>query len=217
MTQLRFFNPYADIRETNNRLPHWQQFGAVYFTTFRLGDSIPDHLRRQWEYERAIWFSHNPEPWSDEVEQEYHDRFSRQIEWWLDVGYGSCVLRQPDCAKIVADTLHFFDGVRLSMISFVVMPNHAHALFVQNPDWLIEKVLQSWKRYSCREINKVLKRSGSLWLKDYFDRLVRNEIHFANCVRYIRHNPRKANLRPGEYILYENELACRIPDRSRMI
>src|SRR5207244_227864 len=38
MTELRFFNPYAAIRLTENRLPHWQQEGAVYFVTFRLGD-----------------------------------------------------------------------------------------------------------------------------------------------------------------------------------
>jgi hypothetical protein len=41
MTDLRFFNPYAEIRHTENRLPHWQQEGAVYFVTFRLADSIP--------------------------------------------------------------------------------------------------------------------------------------------------------------------------------
>jgi hypothetical protein len=34
--ELRFFNPYVDIRFTANRLPHWQQEGAVYFITFRL-------------------------------------------------------------------------------------------------------------------------------------------------------------------------------------
>lgn len=29
MTELRFFNPYGEIRHTENRLPHWQQEGAV--------------------------------------------------------------------------------------------------------------------------------------------------------------------------------------------
>jgi hypothetical protein len=39
MSELHFFNPYADIRHTEIRLPHWQQSGAVYFVTFRLADS----------------------------------------------------------------------------------------------------------------------------------------------------------------------------------
>ena len=38
---LKAFNPYAAIRITENRLPHWQQEGAVYFVSFRLGDSLP--------------------------------------------------------------------------------------------------------------------------------------------------------------------------------
>ena len=29
MDELRFFNPYSEIRETANRLPHWQQKGAI--------------------------------------------------------------------------------------------------------------------------------------------------------------------------------------------
>jgi virulence-associated protein VapD len=51
---LRFFNPYADIRQTKNRLPHWQQQGAVYFITFRLADAIPRELREEWEEQRGI-------------------------------------------------------------------------------------------------------------------------------------------------------------------
>jgi REP-associated tyrosine transposase len=53
MNQLRFFNPYAEIRQTGNRLPHWQQEGAVYFVTFRLADAIPAKLCVQWEEERT--------------------------------------------------------------------------------------------------------------------------------------------------------------------
>ena len=56
MTHLRFFNPYADIRFTANRLPHWQQEGAVYFVTFRLADAVPHNLRTQWESEREAAF-----------------------------------------------------------------------------------------------------------------------------------------------------------------
>jgi REP-associated tyrosine transposase len=51
MQELRFFNPYADIRQTANRLPHWQQHSAVYFVTFRLADAVPLRLLNQWEGE----------------------------------------------------------------------------------------------------------------------------------------------------------------------
>lgn len=141
------------------------------------------------------------------MEREYHQRFSAAIERWLDVGYGSCLLKQPGCARIVAQAMHHFDSVRLRMISFVVMPNHVHTLFVQNPEWPLEKLLYSWKRFSAGEINTYFERSGPLWQRDYFDRLVRDEKHFANCVRYIRRNPEKSRLGKGQYVLYENEIA----------
>lgn len=210
VAELRFFNPYADIRHTANRLPHWQQEGAVYFLTFRLADAVPRRLRDQWESEREAWLRVHPEPRSAADEREYHERFSGAIERWLDAGYGSCPLRRQDCAALVAHALRHFDGQRLGLISFIVMPNHVHALFVQHAEWPLEKMLRSWKSFTTREINARLARSGSLWQRDYFDRLVRDERHFANCVRYIRRNPEKARLRAGEYSLYENEVALAI-------
>ena len=105
----RFFNPYEEIRFTENLLPHWQQNGATYFITFRLADSVPTHLRTQWEEERATWLRFHPEPWDVETELEYHKRFTGVIERWLDAGYGSCVLRQNECASIVDGALRHFD------------------------------------------------------------------------------------------------------------
>jgi putative transposase len=107
----------------------------------------------------------------------------------------------------VAGVLRHFDGERAAIISSVVMPNHAHALFVQNANWPLEKLLRSWKSFTSRKIKSLVGRDGSLWQRDYFDRLVRDEKHFANCVRYIRRNPAKARRQSGEYILYESELA----------
>src|SRR5687768_5402716 len=122
MNELRFFNPYADIRHTENRLPHWQQEGAVYFVTFRLADAVPLRVRSQWENERESWLRVHPEPWNPEIEIEYHKRFSGAIEHWLDAGHGACLLRRRECAEIVAETLRHFEGERVVMISFVVMP-----------------------------------------------------------------------------------------------
>ena len=207
MNELRFFNPYADIRHTENRLPHWQQEGAVYFITFRLADAVPSTLRNRWERERDAWLRVHPKPWSTETELDYHKRFSSAIEHRLDAGHGACVLRLHDCAEVVAEALRHFEGERVVMISAVVMPNHVHALFVQNPEWPLEKLIRSWKGFTARKINAVLERSGGLWQRDYFDRLVRDEKHFANCVRYIRRNPEKVGLREDEFILWESEMA----------
>jgi len=207
MDHLQFFNPYDDIRFTANRLPHWQQKGAAYFVTFRLADAVPRNLRTRWESEREAWLRIHPQPWSAEVEREYHERFSGAIERWLDAGHGSCILRRQDCAAVVAEALRHFDGARIAQIAWLVMPNHVHAAFVLNSAWLLENIILSWKGFTARRINALIGRTGGVWQRDYFDRLVRNGKHLANCIRYIRRNPQKARLREHEFVLYESELA----------
>jgi REP element-mobilizing transposase RayT len=86
------------------------------------------------------------------------------------------------------------------------MPNHVHCVLIQNNDWPLEKVLHSWKRFTARSINQLIGRDGTLWQTDYFDRLVRDENHFANCVRYIRNNPPKARLQPDQCLSYGSEI-----------
>src|ERR1700686_4643218 len=67
---MKFFDPHGDIRFTQNRLPHWQQSGAVYFITFRLGDALPRNLLERWKEERNAWLKWHPLPWSADMERE---------------------------------------------------------------------------------------------------------------------------------------------------
>ena len=87
------------------------------------------------------------------------------------------------------------------------MPNRVHALFVLHAGWTLEQMIRSWKEYPARQINIRLGRKGSLWMRDYFDRLVRDDRHFANWMRSIPRNPAKAQLRPSESLRYESDLA----------
>ena len=177
--------------------------------TYHLGDSLPAVLLKKWELERADWLKLNPKPWSEEQVQEYHRTFSGQKEKWLDQGHGSCVLRSPAVAAIAGRVLANFDGARYRHHSWIVMPNHVHALFSLRPGFFLEDTLRDWKGVSARYINQQLGTRGQLWQKDYFDRIVRDLRHFANCARYIRRNPCKSKLRPGEYLLYErSEIAA---------
>ncbi len=58
----------------------------------------------------------------------------------------------------------------------------------------LDRVVQSWKRYSAHRINGCLGRTGTLWARDYFDRYIRDESHFNRALAYIRNNPVKAGL-----------------------
>ena len=198
-----FFNPDAETDTHRRNLPHWQQGEAWLFVTWRLGDALPKAKLNRWREERAIWLKHHPEPWDEKTEAEYHERFSRQIDEWLDQGNGACILTDPENAKIVADALRHFDGQRYEMGSFVVMPNHVHVLFRPLGDHDLAGIVKSWKGFTARRINKRMGNTGALWQSEYWDRLIRSERHLFKVAEYIRENPAKAKLKEGEFVLGE--------------
>lgn len=197
-----FFNPDKEIDIHTHRLPHWQQREVFYFVTWRLADSLPQAKLKQWREEKEMWLRLHPEPWDGETEEEYHRRFSDRIDKWLDAGEGSCVLREPRLANIVAEAFQYFDSTRYDLVAFVVMPNHVHVLFRLHAPHRLEEVIKSWKGFTAREINKHLGKRGTLWQEDYWDRMVRNERHFFKCIEYIQKNPGRAKLKKGEYVLF---------------
>ena len=156
------FRPLREIDVTENRLPHWQQRNVFVFVTWRLGDSLPQVKLDQWKEEQGIWLKRHPRPWDARTAKRYHKRFSRRIEDWLDQGSGSCILKDPVLAKVVADALRHFDGERYELASFVVMPNHVHVLFRPLGSHEIPKIVKSWKWFTARQINRRTGNSGSL-------------------------------------------------------
>jgi REP element-mobilizing transposase RayT len=201
----QFLDPFSPIDQHQHRLPHWQQGSVFYFVTWRLADSLPRDKLERWNEERALWSRLHPQPWDVETESEYHRKFSTAVDNWLDANDGSCVLRDQDLARIVFDALQHFDGKRYSMDAFVVMPNHVHALFRLLAPHHLESVVQSWKGFSAREINRRLGKHGRLWQPDYWVRLIRNESHWLKCREYIQENPIKARLSQNEYVLFIRE------------
>ncbi len=70
---------------------------------------------------------------------------ARQVHLEQDRCHGDCVLRRSEAARTVAGALRFFDGTRLWLGDFVVMPNHVHALMQPREDWKLEELLGSIK------------------------------------------------------------------------
>ncbi len=202
MSPMRYFEPCDPVFVSKNRLPHWQQPGATYFVTFRLHDSLPQDRILQWKTEQKTWLRFNPRPWTPRIEREYVRRFPQRIERWLDAHHGSCVLRDRDVRRLVSHGLSHFEGKRHRQHAWVIMPNHVHVLFSITGTFTLETIVKGWKGFTAREINRINRRRGALWQKDYFDRLVRDEAHFWRCARYIRRNRR--NLPATDYTLWES-------------
>ena len=135
----------------NGYLPHRDEPGLVQFVTFRLADAFPAELR--WEWGALL-----------KIEDDRKRRI--ELEAYLDRGRGECHLRRPEVAQLVEGALLFRHGVDYDLRAWAVMPNHVHLLFcVQDvPMW---RLVDAWKGYTAKKVNKLLGRKGTIWQDGY--------------------------------------------------
>lgn len=120
------------------------------------------------------------------------------IDNWLDAGAGCCALRHPELAALMQETLLQFDGQRYRLAAWCVMPNHVHVLI--EPRVSLAKIVQSWKSYTgrwamARNAELGLGVPGdALWMRDYWDRYIRNQQHLDAVTAYIHQDPVAAGL-----------------------
>ncbi|MCK6472318.1 MAG: transposase [Planctomycetes bacterium] len=96
-----------------------------------------------------------------------------------------------DERSIVVSCLRHFDGDRYALHAYVVMNDHVHVIVEPSGEHNLEGIVQSWKSFSARELQKLGRREGSLWQSEYFDRMIRDPGDLANKVAYIEGNPAK--------------------------
>jgi len=194
-----------------HHLPHIRQNGCTYFVTFRLADSVPRGRLNQWKQERAKWLiarsvDVRDSDWrakfnklSFNEKRIFERSFASRLFESLDKGCGACYLRRPEILKKMTDAITYFDQVRFYLGDFVIMPNHVHALMTPINGFELEDVLHSIKSWASNQINRIVGRSGQLWMKDTYDRLTRDGDELIRTQDYIRFNPIKAGLALGEY------------------
>ena len=195
-----FLDPNKPIDRHRVNLPHWQQGEAWIFVTWRLADSLPKAVVEKLATQRAAWEKIHPQPWDEAVRKEHSRKFTLGFEALLDDAHGECLLAQKNFRDLISGALQHFHGERYSLDQFVIMPNHVHVLFRPLGDYKLEDILQTWKRYSAREINKLRGVSGNLWQREYWDRLIRTQRQLDWTRSYIQRNPEF--LAQGTYALW---------------
>jgi hypothetical protein len=194
-----FLDLDAPVSRTRRNLPHWSQVGKLYFVTWRLADSLPNEARMLVEADRKAWLKkHGDRPVSElghRLKREWYRLFHHRVQRWLDAGHGACVLRDTGACGIVAGALRHFHGVRYHLGSFTIAGNHVHALVAPNEGVELSAVMHSWKSFTANAINRALERQGPLWMDEYFDRLLRNELHLERVEAYIA-----GHARQGAYV-----------------
>ena len=180
---LRKHEPHSSGWYSRGYLPHFDGRPVPQFITLHLFDSVPRAVIERWQTQLHQL-----------AEPEQLLVLRNRIEKYLDMGYGGCFLRESKIATIVQAALLAFDQLRYNLFAWVVMPNHTHSLLSRYEGYDLEGLIHSHKSYTAHEANRILNRSGRFWMKEYFDRYIRNADHFRNTVRYIEDNPVKAGL-----------------------
>jgi REP element-mobilizing transposase RayT len=195
-------------------LPHWQPQDVMFFITFRLKDSLPYELivSLQKEQKRAK-STLQTLPETDRVDQnKLHERnyFEKWDEYLDKASFGPRWLSQPKIAGVVKEAMHFRDKKDFDLHAYSIMSNHVHAVFkpLDKPEWHsdlpeseralvtlpLHKILQSLKRHTARQANKIIGREGTFWQDESYDRVIRDNEEYVRTIDYVLENPVKAGL-----------------------
>ena len=169
-------------------LPHRDARNLQQTVSFRLADSLPREKLDRLEEELKIL----PESLRGAERR-------KRIEEWLDSGLGCCALRHPELATQMRDALRHFDGQRYRLLAWCIMPNHVHVLMeTLSP---IARIVQGWKSVTARwalarneELQLGIPDFKHLWMREYWDRYIRDDAHLEKAMLYIHQNPVKAGL-----------------------
>jgi putative transposase len=134
--------------------------------------------------------------------REFKKLKDRSLHFALDECHGRSLLKNRELANIVASAILHGNGKQYDVESFVVMPNHVHAIAQFYKESSLSIVGQSWMRYTARQINASISESGAFWQPEPFDHLIRSGEQFRYLQHYIADNPRKAGLGPDSTLYW---------------
>jgi len=109
-----------------------------------------------------------------------------------------------DAGKIVRATWNNLPEhyAHVALDELVIMPNHLHGIVVF--DALVgpaparhglSEIVRAFKTFSSRRINEIRgTRGASVWQRNYWERVIRNESELAHIREYIQNNPRQWEL-----------------------
>lgn len=113
----------------------------------------------------------------------------------------ACFFDARDYAFYLSELKASAELFGVSIHAFVLMTNHVHLLVTPETSESCGKMMQSLGRKYVGYVNKVYRRSGTLWEGRYKSTLVDSDRYCLVLSRYIEMNPVRASMvkGPGEY------------------
>ena len=109
-----------------------------------------------------------------------------------------CTVRRqilpPPARTIVLSSCVYDHGCLAWIDRVVVMPDHVHLIAMPYETTSIDTVLERMKGASSHRVNTVLGRTGTLWQRESFDRIVRSGDNLDKKRTYIFENPVRKGL-----------------------
>lgn len=94
------------------------------------------------------------------------------------------------------DLINHYKNIRLD--KFIVMPNRFHGIIeiiepaptTKNKRPTLHAIIRSFKSYSSMRINNLREMTGSsVWQRNYYERIIRDEAELNRTREYIKDNP----------------------------
>lgn len=167
-------------------LPHIDLIGHYQFITFRSYDSTDKFLKK-------LALQNKP-----------NNKIQLDVDNYLDHSKNGAYLN-GEILNLLSQFFKNKHNYLYELIAFSIMPNHVHMLI--KPFKSLPSVMQIIKGSSAKLINESMTRKGKFWANEYYDKAIRDNMHFEIVYKYIKNNPlklgeAKASL-PRFYGLYE--------------
>ena len=163
-------------------LSHINQPNAIQFVTFRTQESLIYYLQ------------HNNIDTTDSATKQ-----QLEMDKILDVSKAGAILNGA-VIELLMQYLLSKNNYLYQLIAVSIMPNHVHIMFEQLVP--LTQIMQRVKGGSSLLINRYLDKSGVLWDKSYYDKIVRTEVQFKITYEYIKNNAYKAELVDAQHRFY---------------
>lgn len=110
-------------------------------------------------------------------------------------------MKHPLCEITVETWFQYRGQGKYLLHSFVLMPDHFHAILTPGPDISLERAAQFMKGGSSRRISEAFNFRFPVWQPGYTDHRIRDAQDYRIHVQYIEQNPVKKGLveRPEQY------------------
>ena len=100
------------------------------------------------------------------------------------------ILTKNGVPEIIFDTFEWLEtNERIKWYCIMIMPDHLHTVIQLRAQHTLPSIMHTFKRFTAREINKLLKQKGAFWQEGYHDWGIRGDDALNKMIRYCYENP----------------------------